>query len=208
MARREAFIARLPHVTSAAAALTDDVREQIVVDAIVFAALAHDKPIADRGDLERVFWDAAKKRVKRAGEGRYAMIRAGYARVDLAALDALADGASVEDEVLLRAEARAVLDFAATLEPTERQVWVCRELTSTERPRGYTMTARRLGLPIAVVRAAIRTIEDKRERFAIIHAAGRLCGYTAPAVAALAAGDAVAREETAARTHLDHCPTC
>ena len=70
------------------------------------------------------------------------------------------------------------------------------------------MTARRLGLPIAVVRAAIRTIEDKRERFAIIHAAGRLCGYTAPAVAALAAGDAVAHEETAARTHLDHCPTC
>ena len=77
-------------------------------------------------DLERVFWDAAKKRALRAREGRYAMVRAGYARVDLAALDALADDASVEDEVLLRAEARAVLDFAATLEPTERRVWACR----------------------------------------------------------------------------------
>ena len=101
-----------------------------------------------------------------------------------------------------------MLDFAATLEPTERQVWACRELTSTDRLRGYTLTARRLGLSIATVRAAMRAIDDKRERFAIIHAAGRLCGYRAPAVAALAAGAAAAHEETAARAHLEHCHSC
>ena len=60
------------------------------------------------------------------------------------------------------------------------------------------------------MRAAVRSIEDKRKRFAAIYAAGRLCGYVAPAIAALAADDGAAHSETAARVHLeiDRCPTC
>lgn len=210
MARRDEFVQRLPHVTHNAAELSADVREQIVDDAIQFAALEHDDPIADRADLDRIFWDAACKRVLRAGEGRYATVRAGYARADVAALESLADHASVEDEVIRRAEFRVALEFAARLAPTEQQVWACQHAAVAARPLGHTTIARRLGLPVGAVRAAVRSIEDKRQRFAAIYAAGRLCGYVAPAVAALAAGDATANSETAARVHLeiDKCPTC
>ena len=138
MARRDEFVQRLPHVTRNAAELTADVREQIVDDAIQFAALEHDDPIADRAELDRIFWDAACKRVLRAGEGRYSTVRAGYARADIAALESLADHASVEDEVLRRAELRVALEFAARLAPTEQRVWACQHATVAARPLGHT----------------------------------------------------------------------
>ena len=120
-----------------------------------------------------------------------------------------------EDEALARAELSASLHFAALLEPAERDVFRCQLDGPRDKPLGATKIARALDRPLSEVRNAERAIEIKYERFATIYAAGRLCGYLAPAVAALAAGDddahaADSGRELAARVHLEveRCPTC
>ena len=62
----------------------------------------------------------------------------------------------------------------------------------------------------ARVRSAELAIEAKRERFPRIYSAGRLCGFLAPGIAALAAGEHGHSLEDAARLHLEieRCPTC
>jgi hypothetical protein len=210
MAIRDRLLTRLPRMVRQASRLSEDLRELVVDESIQFAALEYALPVYSAEELERVFWDAALKRVRRAGEGRYDTVRGGYGRADLAVLDTLASGATPEDEVLRRAELRVAIEFASRLAPTERRVWACQHTAVATRPLGHTSIARRLGLPVGAVRAAVRSIEDKRQRFAAIYAAGRLCGYVAPAIAELAAGDSAAHSETAARAHLeiDKCPTC
>ena len=163
-----------------------------------------------------MFWDAADKRVKRAREGRYDMVRAGYQRADLAALDELGVHATPEDLTLARAELSAALHFAALLEPRER----ARLPAASSATDAAARWARRPSRASSACRyrrccRPQRAIEAKRERFATIYAAGRLCGYLQPGVAALAEGDpaaqqAVSGRELAARVHLEieRCPTC
>src|SRR3954454_8453747 len=206
-AQRERLRARLPHRISSARGLSDDLRELIVDDAIEFVSVGYDGAIHSQRELENLFWDAASKRVARAHEGRYDTVRAGFQRADLASLDDLGTDATPEDRTLLRAELSAALHFAALLKPEERDVFLCQPPDGRDDPPGATAIARELDLPLGVVRAAERAIADKYERFATIYAAGRLCGYLAPAVAALAQGDsdaerALGGRELAARVHL------
>jgi hypothetical protein len=214
-ARRDRLRARLPRRIAAAAELSADMRAWIVDDAIEFASVSYEPAITSQPELERVFWDAAAKRVARAREGRYDLVRAGYQRADLAALEQLAVDATPEDRMLARAELSAALHFAAVLEPRERAVFLCQARDGGERPAGAKRVARELGLSRLEVVSAQRSIHAKHERFATICAAGRLCGYLAPALAALAAGDpdatgARSGRELAARVHLEieRCPTC
>jgi hypothetical protein len=205
---RAALLDQMPRLIRQAGRLTEDVRELIVDDAIWFTALDYEDAIESQEELERVFWDATVKRVRRAHEGRYDTVRAGHQRADIAALDTLAEHATVEDKVMLRAEQGLALDFASRLDATEQRIWTCQQLAPSNRWLGHASIARRLGLSVATVRKALQRIETKRERFAILHAAGRLCGFTAPVIAALAAGNAAAHEERTARAHLAHCSTC
>jgi hypothetical protein len=205
----------LPHKISSARALPDDLRTLIVDDAIQFVSIGYDGAVHSQRELENLFWDAATKRVARAHEGRYNTVRAGYQRADLASLDELGTDATPEDRTLLRAELSAALHFAALLEPEEREVFLCQHRDGRRRPLGAKAVARELGRPLGAVRAAERSIAGKHERFATIYAAGRLCGYLAPAIAALAEGDpeaedALSGRELAARVHLEieRCPTC
>src|SRR3954471_11222736 len=85
--RRERLLAKLPHRIASAHGLSADVRTMVVDDAILFAATDYDGASGSQRARERVFWAASDKRVKRACEGRYDMLRAGYQRADLAALD-------------------------------------------------------------------------------------------------------------------------
>ncbi|MDA0166291.1 hypothetical protein OM076_38860 [Solirubrobacter ginsenosidimutans] len=214
-AQRDRLRARLPHKISSARALPDDLRVLIVDDSIQFVSVGYDGTINSQRELENLFWDAATKRVARAHEGRYNTVRAGYQRADIASLDELGTDATPEDHTLVRAELSAALHFAALLEPEERDVFLCQHRDGRRRPLGAKAIARELGLPLGAVRSAERSIAGKHERFATIYAAGRLCGYLAPAVAALAEGDpeaedAVSGRELAARVHLEieRCPTC
>ncbi len=219
--RRAYLLDRLTRKLPRSDRLGPDVREWIVDDAIEFAAMHYTRrPIHSRKELERVFWDAADRRVKRAGDGRYEIVRGkDNRRVDLAVLGELTVTETPEDAVLALAERTVVLQFSALLDPDESGVyWCLRDHLDDSREFGATGVARELGMPIGTVRSVLRTIEAKRERFAIIYTAGRLCGFLAPAVATLAAEhdnpDAEApvtgSREFAARVHLEieRCPTC
>jgi hypothetical protein len=102
----------------------------------------------------------------------------------------------------------AVMEFAATLSPIEREVLACKYRGADRKPLGYKQIGRHLGLRRGDVLKAERGIDHKLERFATIISAGRLCGFRARAVASLAAGDATEEQATAARVHLQHCPAC
>lgn len=219
--RRAYLLDRLTRKLPESDRLGPDVREWIVDDAIEFAAMHYTRrPIHSRKELERVFWDAADKRVQRAGDGRYEIVRGkDNRRVDLAVLEGLSVTETPEDAVLALAERTVVLQFSALLAPDESDVyWCLRDHLDDPREFGATGVARELEMPIGTVRAALRTIEAKRKRFAIIYTAGRLCGFLAPAVATLAAErdnpDAdppvTGTREFAARVHLEieRCPTC
>ena len=147
MGLRDRLVARLPRLIRQAGRLTEDVRELVVDESIQFAALDYAHPIHSAEELERVFWDAALKRVRRAHEGRYDTVRGGYGRTDLAVLDTLPSGATPEDEVLRRAELRVALEFAARLAPTEQRVWACQHTAVAARPLGHTTIARRARAP-------------------------------------------------------------
>ena len=124
--RRAPLLARLPHKLREAAPLNPDLREQIVDDAIEFAALVHYKP--DRRAKASSSACSGTPPISACiarREGRYATVRAGYERADLAALDALADDATSRTRCSLAPSCRPRCEFAATLEPSERQVWAC-----------------------------------------------------------------------------------
>ncbi|MBE2316691.1 hypothetical protein DVA67_011955 [Solirubrobacter sp. CPCC 204708] len=219
--RRQYLLDRLTRKLPQSDRLGPDAREWVVDDAIEFAALHYrDRPIHSRAELERVFWNAADRRVQRAADGRHEIVRGkNNRRVDLAALEELAVTETPEDEVLALAERTVVLQFSALLAPDESDVFWCqRDHLDDPREFGATGLARELDMPIGTVRKALRAIEAKRERFAIIYTAGRLCGYLAPGVATLAAEHdnpaadppVTGTREFAARVHLqvERCPTC
>lgn len=205
--RREALIDRLPGEIRAARDVRPDVRELIVDEAIGYVALDHRGPLASEADLERLFWGACAKRVRRALYQRaYDTVRGRWRPATAEALDRVADGPDPAAEVVRREEQRTALEFATMLSPRERQVFACKY--GGELERGYKDIARHLGLPVLQVRSAERSIAGKLERFAAIVSAGRLCGYRAPVVASLAAGRASEREGRTARAHLTHCAPC
>ncbi len=206
--RRDELVRRLPREIRAAGRLTEDVRELIVDDSIEFAALRYEYPVTCTHELERAFWDACAKRTRRGLERRYDTVRGQFTRADEHAIDTLVGDHDPVAE-LERAQERALArEFAATLEPHERRVLVCKYDTDGSEPAGYKVIARRLGLGVGRVRSAERSIERKIERFAAVYAAGRLCDLRETAVTALAAGTADPRQATTALAHVKHCGHC
>ena len=216
MPRRDEFVRTLPKRFRAARALERDVQEQIVDDAITFASIKHQRQIEDADDLVRVFWHAAELRVKQAGDGRHGLVRGvKYRRVDLETLEECTDerGPRADTPELLaleRAETRIALQFAAILQGDLRTVFMCHWQWTSKSNLGAERIAEQTGLALDRVRAAELALEFQRKRFARIYSAGRLCGFLAPGIARLAAGDDVNDLEEAARFHLEvyNCPTC
>jgi hypothetical protein len=215
MPRRDEFVRMLPKRLRAARGLSLDVHEQIIDDAITFAAVENQVEIHHAEDLLKLFWDAVEKRVKRAREGRYALVRARYERVDVAALDDALDergGTPGTPELLAleRAETRIALQFATILHGDLRTVFMCHWQWAGNDNLGAERIAEQTGLPLDRVRSAELALEFQRKRFARIYSAGRLCGFLAPGIAALAAGEDLNELEEAARFHLevDRCSRC
>src|SRR4051812_18886754 len=210
MPRREELLRRLPQRFPPARRFSQDVREQIVDEAITVAAVRYEKAIHNADELARVFWDAVKKRVVRVQTGRYATVRAGFTRADLAALETVGDHDTPERVALERAETHVALQFAALLQGDARPVFACHWQWTGKKELGARRIAKDTGLSLDRVRAAELAIETETKRFTAILTAGRLCGFLGPAIAALAAGEHVHRLEDAARVHLNvyRCPTC
>ena len=79
--RRERLIAQLPRRPSRPG-VARDVQELIVDEAIEFASLEHDGESPAATSSRALFWSACEVRVRRAREGRYDTVRAGWQRAD------------------------------------------------------------------------------------------------------------------------------
>ncbi|GEM_PF-6546165 len=196
-----------------------DMREFVVDDSIAFAAVRYRHAVHSQAELERVFWDAAEKRVKQVCDRRHDIVRGKkYRRTDLADLDSLSSDTTPEDRALFRADVTASLHFTALLNPQEREIFECQQRAPGDKEFGDKRVAQELEMPLGVVRNVSRAIGQKHERFKAIYAAGRLCGYLAPSVSDLAANPALAEQAQAegggrllaARVHLEieRCSRC
>ena len=204
---RDRLVAQLPREIAAARDLTVDQRELVIDDAIDYMVTQYAKPLVTRDDLDRAFWAAASFRVKRAHEGRGATVRARFRRASADDLETVAASDDPEARVIERDERLTLLEFVATLSPSERRVFACK-YGSGARVAGRNQVSRWLGLPIGEVRKAERNIARKLERFITLVSAGALCSFRSPALDALAASGATGDEMTAARLHLKRCPAC
>ena len=106
--------------------------------------------------------------------------------------------------VLAEQDQLIVREFLAEL--TEQEGHVFRLLADGH---GWRGAADALGAPRNEIRAAARSCERKRERFALLYTTGRLCGYRAHTIQALTAGETdsavLARR---AHAHLQACARC
>jgi len=106
--------------------------------------------------------------------------------------------------VLAEQDQLIVREFLAEL--TEQEGNVFRLLADGH---GWRGAADALGAPRNEIRAAARSCERKRERFALLYTTGRLCGYRAHTIQALTAGETdsavLARR---AHAHLQACARC
>jgi len=106
--------------------------------------------------------------------------------------------------VLAQQDEFIVREFLAEL--TEQEGHVFRLLADGH---GWRGAADALGAPRNEIRAAARSCERKRERFALLYTTGRLCGYRAHTIQALTAGETdsavLARR---AHAHLQACARC
>jgi hypothetical protein len=166
--RRERLVAQLSRRFPRAASLGRDVHELIVDESIEFAALGHSNEVATVDELAALFWSACDVRVRRAGEGRYDTVRAGWRRADEALLERLESGARDDPLVAtLEREERTILaDVLRALTARERDVIAVKHMGPGNQVLGYKKVARHLALPIGEVRAAERSIREKFERYA------------------------------------------
>src|SRR5215210_6504337 len=123
--KRDALLGQLPARLPGARSLGSDTRELIVDEAIEYASLEHSGPVAAPDQLSALFWGACANRVKRAREGRYDTVRAGYRRDDdKNALQSLV-AAGVDEPLaaaLAREERELLAEVLRTLTPRERDV--------------------------------------------------------------------------------------
>jgi hypothetical protein len=167
--QRDTLLGQLPARLPGARSLGSDTRELIVDEAIEYTSLEHTDPIARTDQLSALFWGACANRVKRAAEGRYDTVRAGWRRdANDSALDALiAAGADEPLAAALQQEERELLaEVLRTLTPRERDVIAVKYMGPSNETLGYKKIARHLALPLGSVRAAERSIREKFDRFA------------------------------------------
>src|SRR4051794_28194622 len=206
MPSRDRLVDQVPVELAAARGMPRDQWELAVDDAIGYLATEYDVPIRSDEELERAFWWSTSLRVKQLRDGRGATVRGRWTRVDIDTVEVAGTEAEPEREVIERSERAALLEFTATLTELERRVFACKY--GGARERGRNQIVRQLGLRMGEVRSAEASIKQKLERFVTIMAAGRLCAFRAPVLAALGTGDLSEDAERVARIHLDSCPGC
>jgi RNA polymerase sigma factor (sigma-70 family) len=109
-----------------------------------------------------------------------------------------------EQAALAREDGQIVLEFVAELTPLERQVYAL----EAEGLR-YRAIAPIVRVEVNAARRASRSVQSKRKRFQLLHDTGRLCGYRAPTIRALIAGEATSEAlALAAFAHLEACASC
>lgn len=180
------------------------VRQEIVDEAISLVVMSRD-PIRNEQHLEGSFWATVRFLLVEHRSGRHSVRVGSRRRVDfeLAAAQ-LPDGSEPSEMVEARERIARAADFMAQLDAFEQQVVT---LMAT-RGIGVKLAARSLGVPTKTVVAAARSAGQKLEQIAVIAAAGRMCEYRHPAIAAHAQGTAHAQEERVARAHLAACARC
>jgi DNA-directed RNA polymerase specialized sigma24 family protein len=150
--------------------------------------------------------EALKHRALNAHRNRTRRARiAEYAHNGQEALERAAEVEQASDQpVLAQQDEFIVREFLAEL--TEQEGHVFRLLADGH---GWRGAADALGAPRNEVRAAARSCERKRERFALLYTTGRLCGYRAHTIEALNSGESdsgvLARR---AHAHLQACARC
>jgi RNA polymerase sigma factor (sigma-70 family) len=108
-----------------------------------------------------------------------------------------------EDAALAQQDRLIAKEFLAELDPLERQVFAL-----TAEGLRYRAIATALRIPVNEARTAARSCERKRARFQLLYETGRLCGYRAATLQALADGAATGAIEQQAMAHLAACPSC
>jgi hypothetical protein len=177
-----------------------------LVDEAIATVVMMRRPIVSDAHLLGAFWKTLSLLFRHHREGRHRLrvgsrIRADF---DLVARQASAEGSGPQDAVELKERVALAADFAAQLTAHERRVTAL----MARRGVGVKHAARTLGLPVADVRAAVRSADAKLDRVAVIAAAGRLCDYRRDAIASYAAGRSTTEEEERARAHLAACTAC
>ncbi len=186
------------------AAVSAELREEIIDEAISLVVMSR-KPIRDEEHLEGSFWETVRLLLIEHRSGRHTVRVGSRSRVDFqSATAALPAGGDVGEMVAARERLARAADYMAQLDPFEQRVVTLMAVRGT----GVKLAARRLGVPTKTVVAAVRSADQKLDQVAVIAAAGRLCAYRRAVIVAHAQGTAHAREEQAARAHLEACVGC
>jgi DNA-directed RNA polymerase specialized sigma24 family protein len=179
------------------------VRQEIVDEAISLVVMSRD-PIRNEQHLEGSFWATVRLLLVEHRSGRHSVRVGSRRRVDFELAAVLPDGSEPSEMVEARERIARAADYMAQLDAFEQQVVT---LMAT-RGIGVKLAARSLGVPTKTVVAAARSADQKLDQIAVIAAAGRMCEYRHPAIAAYAQGTARAQEERAAKAHLAACARC
>ncbi|HEY4451796.1 MAG TPA: hypothetical protein VGN13_09405 [Solirubrobacteraceae bacterium] len=202
---RRAELGRVLRARADARALSDQVVEEILDDAIAVVAMMR-RPVVSEEHLVGAFWATARLLVRQHREGRHAIRVGSRTRRDFDEIAAslVAREPEVADVLLLRDRAACAADYIAELSELEQRVMVALAVDGL----GIKAAARSLGVPLAAVKAAQRSGRGKLDRIAAISTAGRMCGYRQPVIDAYARGSAGPEAERVARAHLAACASC
>jgi hypothetical protein len=185
--------------------VSEAILEEVLNDAICIVVMMR-RPVVSEEHLIGAFWTAARILLRQHHEGRHSLRVGSRSRVGLEAVAAqvVTNDLGPEDVLALKDRVARAADFVAQLGDVERDV----VSVMAVRGAGIKLTARILGLPVKTVKAAERSAQGKLDRVAVIAAAGRMCDYRGPAIAAYARGSADVEDERVARVHLAGCAAC
>jgi hypothetical protein len=109
-----------------------------------------------------------------------------------------------EQAALAREDGLVVLEFAGGLSTLEQQIYAL----ESEGLR-YRAIAPIIGVGVNEAHKVSRELEEKYARFQLLYDTGRLCGYRAPTIRALIAGEQTSEQlARAAFAHLRACAQC
>jgi hypothetical protein len=114
------------------------------------------------------------------------------------------ESAEPERAALAHEDGLIVLEFACELTALEQRIYGL----EAEGLR-YRAIAPIIAVDVNETRKASRSLQAKRARFQLLHDTGRLCGYRAPTIEALLAGEATSEQlAKAAFAHVEACASC
>jgi RNA polymerase sigma factor (sigma-70 family) len=141
-------------------------------------------------------------------ERNHRNIRARYAPGIQRLAQARASEQTPEQQLLEDEDRLVIREFLlGELTPFEREVFWWKSQSGLS--SGYNRIARRVGRPVPEVRRALRSAEQKSDRFAVLYSTGRLCGYRSQTIQALKEGKPNSTQQLdQAIAHLEACRAC